>query len=323
MNRSQGGRWLEVGAGRDGMFSILDSGCLRRLTQEMHGPDRQFPTLWVFLGSGAKTAALRELFAANKIGRTRSDGGITLRSDVASWSSDRPIWFVDSDPSHPPVVRHGQQPWQNTPIKWPAQSARQVQTLIFSRLLFPFADVVCLFADDFPFGENVVSFLANYRAVAAVSQLRPRLIIVHNPDMAGAKVPRDWSNMSQFAETFAEMVVVEWAPDGSHSPRDLQQALNVHSAKVQRLRQEHMAKLSATHLCEFFELATRHFTQVCDQPFDMVNACRGAEEIPGDLGLRVADFYKTCVAVGLSDVDATRSIATALIMDHYRPLMPR
>jgi hypothetical protein len=231
--------------------------------------------------------------------------------------------FVESDPSQPPVVRHGQQPWQNSPIRWPAQSARQVQTFIFSRLLFSFADVVCLFMDDFPFGENIVSFLANYKAIVAAPQMRPRLIIVHSPGTTGAKIPRDWSNMSQFAESFSEMIMVEWAPDGGHAPRDLQRALNTHSAEVQRLRQENMAKLSATHLCMFVELATRHFTQVCDQPFNMIKASRGVEEIPRELGLRVADFHETCVAVGLSDADATRSIATALIMDHYRPLMPR
>jgi rubredoxin len=328
MTRLQGGRWLEVGASSDGTYSILDSGSLRRLTEQMPEPSQQFPALWVFLGSNRKTAALRMIFGDDVIGRTSTDGELRLRSDLASFTSRNPILFVESDPYRDPPVRRGKQPWQDLPIAWETPSASEVKTSLFTRLLFPFATVVCIFVDDFPFGENVASFLAKYRAATSFpTNVRPCLIVIYDTDKADTKIPHDWRTTERLSGTFSDIISVPLTLKGdsgvSRQYQDVQPVIAFHSQKVQDLRHETIARLSAIQMYKLFELATKHLAQTCEQPFDMIQASRRPGDIPRDLSVHLDYYRHLCLDAGLSDRDSAVSIASALIMDHYTPDMPR
>jgi hypothetical protein len=281
--------------------------------------------LWVFLGSSKKAIALRGMFADNAITRTASDGGIHLWSDVTSLTSSSPILFVDSDLWTQPTAQRGRRQWRDYPLAWPASSASEVKTLLIVQLLSGLADVVCVWVDDFPFGENLATFLANYRTTTSLPvALRPRLIIVHDTD---TKLPHNWAALDPLSETFSHMVAVPLAGDGSFDADQqydhLKTLIRTQSQEIQRLRRKNIAQLAAVHLNKVFQLALRHFSETREQPFDLIRASRGPDGIPPDIGLHVDYFHHVCMDADLTDLDCAKSIASALIMDHYRPEMPR
>lgn len=321
MTHWQASRWLEVCSSRDGTFAVLDSGTLSRLTEPMPEPHQQYPLLWLLLGSTKKAIALRAMFADNATTRTASDGGIHLWSDVSSSTSCNPILLADSDLWMPPTARRGKRQWRNYPLAWPASSASEVKTLLIVQLLSGLADVVCVWVDDFPFGENVVTFLANYRTTASLpAALRPRLIVIHDNE---TKLPHNWAALDPLSETFSRIVTAPLDVDGRFDADQLKTLIRTQSLEVQRLRRKNISQFSAVHLTKVFNLALQHFSETREQPFDLISASRGANDIPPDIGLHVDYFHHVCRDANLTDLDCAKSIASALIMDHYRPEMPR
>jgi hypothetical protein len=182
-----------------------------------------------------------------------------------------------------------------------------------------------VWVDDFPFGENVVTFLANYRTEASLPvALRPRLIIVHDTD---TKLPHNWVALDSLSETFSQIVAaplaVDGNPDADQRHDHLKTLIRTQSQEVQRLRRKNIAQISALHLNKVFKLALQHFSENKEQPFDLIRASRIPNDIPPDIGLHIDYFHHVCMDANLTDMDCAESIASALIMDHYRPEMPR
>ncbi|KAL1979255.1 hypothetical protein VTN96DRAFT_6394 [Rasamsonia emersonii] len=157
MSRRQHACWLDVGTGKDGAFIIRDLGSLAHVVGELTQPDGQYPVLSLFLGGRQKNEALRSLFPQNNIKRSQSDACVSLRCDVSSSASTAPLLFADSDPLRTPGPWRESMAQQGTvhPILWSASSANEVLRFIYARLLFLFADVVCIFANDTSSGSCI------------------------------------------------------------------------------------------------------------------------------------------------------------------------
>jgi len=151
---------------------------------ELTNPATQQPSVLLFIGRKAKTQALRELFP-NHIKKGRNDGIATLRVDNTSLYSDHPVLFAESDPSAPVATTSNASchELESFPIRWAnATTVHDVYDILHARILCPFSDVLCIFADDFPNFNAVVDRLKTWAVAGGGSspleQVRPSVVIV-------------------------------------------------------------------------------------------------------------------------------------------------
>jgi hypothetical protein len=326
MARMQGGRWLDVAAS-GASFSIQEHAALCRLMENMPNPATQYPQMWAFLGSARKNECLQAIFAENTFGRADTCTTIRLRGDASSLHSTSPIFFADGDPwddstfSNSKVARGS-----IFQIEWNGSTtAAEVHRRLYSQVLFLFTDVVCLFLEDCRSGYDITKLIGNHESVKGLpAKTRPRLIII-----VGDPEKTNWSSAvdySQLSGNFSEISIFPMTC-GHRVPHPdydrLKALLLMHSQEIQTLRKDYMGRVSTTELERYLHFAIKHLAKSNERSFDIVRSCRAPKEIPPDIGEKVNRVYELCVDSGLSDFDGARFIASALIMDHYRPEMPR
>lgn len=176
--------WLDVGAGDGTTFTLLDHGRLERVIAELVEPRSQYPALCAFLGTKWKDTSLRQLYPLNNIKRRDSEAAVRLRYDIGSWGTSRPIFLADGDLSCKPYPHSNMRKHikEEQSIMWNKTSAMTILHAVWACLVFLFADVICIFADDFPDLSHVAGFLTDCLKLGSASSLpipvRPRVIIV-------------------------------------------------------------------------------------------------------------------------------------------------
>lgn len=143
--------WLQLICGKSG-FGLRFETRFQGIIDQLTAPSKS-PCLGLFLGTKTKDAALHEVFPHNNLERQRcAQGIIRLELDNSSLKSDHPILFADTDPNLPVITYDNCQSSSYlrrvVSLPWAAAVPHLVQDIILSRLLFLFADVICLFADD-------------------------------------------------------------------------------------------------------------------------------------------------------------------------------
>jgi hypothetical protein len=323
----QGGRWLDVAAS-GASFSIQEHAALCRLMEKMPTPAKQHPQVWAFLGSARKNDCLQAIFAENAFTRADSGSTIRLRGDVATLHSKSPILFADGDPwddsrvSYSKIAKQGsifQIEWSET------TTVADVHRSLYSKVLFLFANVVCLFLEDCPQGCDIRKLIGNHGSVDGLpAKTRPRLIII-----VGGPEKTSWSSAVDFSQQsgiFSDISIFPMTGGERAAASDYDQLkalLLMHSQENQTLRKDYIGRVSMTELERYSHFAIKHLAASNVHSFDFVRSCRAPKEIPQDVGEKVNHVYELCIDSGLSDLDSARFIGSALIMDHYRPEMPR
>jgi hypothetical protein len=315
MRRIRSGRWLDVATVGAGGCAILESACLKYLVEGLPNPTKQNPQLWVFLGAAQKNKHLHELFPTNAF--TRADSGtIRLRGDEATAGSDTPILFADGDPWNASVLpdsslARGDRRYN---LDYHVGAPTDIIHGLYSRVLFLFADIVCIFADDLP-SEADLAALTKHCAVDGLPlEARPHLIIV-----TGRVCPA-WSGTAGSAlhpKTFSAVSVF---PVDSSRER-LKIFLETRSQQVRTLRKHVIGQLSGVQLQSFLRSALACLATTHSYTYNIVRASR-TPGIPAEIGGRINDFHQKCNEAELPDLDTAHFIASALIMDHYSPEMP-
>jgi hypothetical protein len=324
MRRIRSGRWLDVATTGTEKYAIQESACLEYSIDALPNPAAQHPRLWVFLGSSQKNQYLHGIFPQNSFTRTEL-GTVRLRGDVTSSTSDSPVLFVDGDPWNASAVpdsryHRGQSEYS---LDWVAETASDVTHCLYSRVLFQFADIVCAFVEDFPTGADFATLLASHASVPL--RARPRLVLV----VGGSDSSTSWSGMvdsARVSEVFATVSVFPVARGKAAQSRAfdrLRTLLETHSQDAQTQRRGIIGQLSGFQLRAFLRSAVVQLAKSRKYTLDFVRESRAPHGIPRDTGSAVKELYKKCVDAGLHDRDSARFIASALIMDHYGPEMPR
>ena len=315
---------------------LVDRGRLARIVAEMAGPERQHPALCVFLGCGHKDAALQQLYPRNNIKRHNSNARIQLRYDIASWESPRPILFADGDPGYNPRPNHlsVDEDGQKHLISWGCVSMESALLVIWSRLVFLFTDIVCIFADDFPGLSHVAKFLLACVEMQSASSLpttvRPRVIVIVSPaETIAAQTEQFYQQLHgvsyrSLLETFSAVNVVQLA-DTCLSDMTRYERLRAMIFKqlddTQTVRHDFRVVPNTIHLEGLFHYAIRHTAADIQQPFNFVKATRARRMTPTHLGGHLTHYQEIGGRVGLCYKQLAPSIASALLIDHYVPDM--
>jgi hypothetical protein len=153
----------------------------------------------VLIGGRAKSVALRQLFGVKKTRRStdkRSSGEVHLHLDSSTIFNGRPLLIAEGDlPSKTlrgkfplnkchEITRRTIRESKNVDLNW-------IATSIYSKLLFPFADVFCFFCDDLGGLKQVARHLATWLEQGDLSTLpkstHPRVVIVTENIPLGAE----------------------------------------------------------------------------------------------------------------------------------------
>lgn len=329
--------WLDIGTGEGGRFMLVDRGRMAHIVAELAEPESQHPALCVFLGGGRKDAALQQLYPQNNIKRHNSNTQIRLRYDVASWGSPRPILFADGDPGRSPrssYTNTEKEDGHKHLISWDCLSIEIALLVLWSRLVFLFADIVCIFADDFPDLRHVAKLLVDCVEMRSASSLpttiRPRVIvIVGATENITAQTEKFYqqlysaSHRSLF-ESFSTVNIVQLADtrlsDATRYER-LRALIFRQLDDMRTVRQDSRVLPNAIHMGELFHCAARHTASDIQQPFDFVKATRARCMVPPHLGAHLAHYQEVGGRAGICYEYLAPSIASALLMDHYVPGM--
>jgi hypothetical protein len=331
--------WLDVGVAEDGTYTIRDHNRLEDIIRELKAPDSQYPLLSVFLGGSTKDSALQALFSQNNIRRARAAASIYLRYDTLSAESTAPILFADGNlelarSSPDPTIQRTFE----TQISWNAASARDVLWIVYARLVFLFADIICIFADDFPNLSDVAQFLVDCAHARSASSLpiavRPRVIVALAANMESPvgdvlKTEQFYQQLrgtsaTSMLESFSSINMIHLAGNrlSEHARYERLRALIIgQQDDMQAVRRDHYALYNALHLGALFQSAVKHLAKTIQQPFNLIKATREKRIVPPGLSNHLAHYQEIGAKAGCGSQALISSIASAMLMDQYVPGM--
>lgn len=323
MPRRLDSSWLDVGVGENEAFIIRDHGQLGYLISELPEPKHQYPRLSVFLGDRMKDIALQRLFPHNNIRRSRPTASIGLRVDNSSVEHQEPHLFVDGGVGPwNPSPHQTQAGVRDYPIAWRATSVEDTIRIIYTRLVFLFADVVCIFADDFLSIQSVAQFLVDCANLGSASSLpiavRPRIVVISSDSCAKEFYQELRKGDQQLIGSFSAVKLIHINGFGESAFRDrLRASIRTQLEDVQEARHDHGAYFSGLHLHGLFDLAVRHLSSNNSSPFNFVKATREVNPVPHGLSYHISHYFEVGNRGGCCLDTLVSSTASALLMDHY------
>ena len=343
--------WLGL-CKRDSEITFAQSDRAQILLHSLPYFESQKPSLFVLIGNGSKTRALKELVSASTVKKSiskRGHGEIHLHIDPSATFSDRPILFADGDF---PVLRkpnktmlvdncHGvtQRILSGLRESVPHDHLQTAVDSLYSRLLSPFTDVFCFFAADLgglqPIALRIASWLNTGPPSTLPVATHSQIIIVTEPSMPDLQETRVLDHFLQLlaqetrtdpSTCFAGIRVLSLLPSGDVSPlarhRKLKEALMDASDKVRLARIESRTLFSAQHFAAFLGHACSHFA-INSEPFNFIRTSR-IDNLPAlDLKDHLTRFLLKIRTLPELKSFAIPLIASSLLLDNYPPDMHR
>ncbi|KAK3063067.1 hypothetical protein LTS18_002815, partial [Coniosporium uncinatum] len=321
--------WLQIkGTSRE--WQLLHGLRLKTLLKEKDESLSERPLLLCFVGNGSMDSAARAAFPG-KISEPRGPPNFT-RIDVCRRLADAsPVLLArlqdfPLEGSHETVgdlvtTRRTIIDWLDT-RKNRAETYSFIADQVYGRLVFPFSDVVCLFADDFA-KAGVGAKLARWAELfPPSSMIKPRLVIVasgpQHVDMLGDSMP-------DFTDRFSS-IRVEFFDDREPTERrylPLEDILLSEIECARRSRVDQGLLFTSRHFCTLFEKSMALFGSALDTSPDLVGISREHNEVGEDLVDHVVCALRLCVADQWPKRAVASFIASALVLDSFPPGMHR
>ena len=329
--------WLSVADSHENGFSMLVSDRLRRLLTQLPHPGDQKPRLFLFLGSKTRHVAVRTMWPSALSSRQRRKlTGCHLALDAASTFSDRPLLLAEADMSHniqdEVEINHSTERVIvhydiGSPKLKPGSSD---YGLVYARVLCPFAEVVCVFVQDYPNLEHLVNEIAGWirqgRAVTfSDDSVRPQLLLVTkmNPPLNLEEFATRLVEVSgtPFQSSFSQISMVPIRDETVLSAlaryRPVKEAVMRSADEVRAARDRCLYLFSARHFVSFLDMAAHDLSLSPLESFDTVQASRRSCPVSAALQFNISDFLTTILMSKINCAEAIPIIATALLADHY------
>lgn len=333
--------WLSVADSHENGFSMLVSDRPRRLLTQIPHPDHQKPRLFVFLGSKTRHAAMRTMWPSALPSRQRQKlKGCHLALEAASTFSDRPLLLAEADISQnvqdEVEINHST---DRVIVHYDIGSSRlkpgpSDYGLVYARVICPFAEVVCVFVQDYPNLEYLVNEIAGWirqgRAVTfSDDSVRPQLLLVTemNPPLSLEEFATRLGEVSgtPVQSSFSQISIVPIRDETVLSAlaryRPVKEAVMRSGDKVRAARDRCLYLFSARHFVSFLDMVAHDLSLSPLESFDTVQASRRSSPVSAGLQFNISDFLTTMLLSKINCAEAIPIVATALLADHYGPRM--
>lgn len=365
-------QWLGL-AVNDGDVVLQNTDRLETLLEDLPDPDEQSPSLFVFIGNRSKAMAIKELAKTfspppdyghdtrrrsqhddelNRRGRSklngrRTHGEIHLHIHPPSTFSSKPVLLAEGDlPSLDRSRLLAIEKCHETANRLMDAGALITPTLsecadrLYFKLLSPFADVFCFFADDVGGLRPIVQRLAIWLDLGQPSTLpestRPKIIIVIERD--GDDYNGDELASSAFKQMLSEETTIDISKQFSEIKvlsleaysknlsnksrhRELFEHLLNFSDQVREAKVRTQTLFSACHFAAFFNHVLNHIITPSTGPFNFISATRIDNAVPPDLGIHLTEFLQNIRTPQKLLQFAIPMIASSLLQDAYPPDM--
>ncbi|KAF1357985.1 FabD/lysophospholipase-like protein [Lizonia empirigonia] len=342
MTRCLHTHWLSLRR-QDGEAALLESDRLRSLTAGLPYPESQRPSLFVLVGNKEKSAALKAAFGVK---RARSVplplgsriGGVHLHVDPSSVFSDRPILLAEHNiHEQVPSAKHEISPKCHETARRVLRRAESEISDVYPHLLFPFADVFCLFVADFGSLKAVARFLARWldhdRPPASPKSALPSVVVVADEPLTTAEGTDEARRAVLLAigeetskdllEHVAAINILGLLPRNLVSTttryRHVRDRVLRSSDQARKSRADARMLFSATHLAALMRSASAHFAGAVDEPFDLVKASRMHNPVDPQLDEHLSNFLVQITLSSQLIEFAAPMVASALFLDSYPP----
>lgn len=341
--------WIEV---TDSVEACLvNPGRLDRLVASLRDPSRQCPQIVLCIGDEWKQHAARNLFSAqlsrtndapgHELTRHASNKQASLRSrppstlahlhaDESRIHLPHPVFYVDCTPDAPLAARSRSARCHE--VKWTTEtgisSLPVSKDIVLTRLLFPFADTICVFADDFGGLDAVLRQLEEWSAGEVPTTVpwraRPRVSVITFAAPTAAAPERQSSFNSRlrtikFRRHFSSVRLVEFPfPSNTSVDRALQRYVlhdELNAARAHRKSQR--LSFSAIHLSWFFSRAVKHVAAKPDRPFDFINAASSVRPFSPQYSTRLCAFLRLAVQHRIDTEHVIQILASTVLLDAY------
>jgi hypothetical protein len=337
MRRCKHSRWLSVTDHHETSFSLQVSNRLDRLVQDVQEPENKQPRLWLFLGGKSKSTALRSLCSSFTPGGAGRRHDLHLHLDARSVFSRKPVLIADGDLM---PRRFGEdltaQCHRVDKSDIPCAITTDAYDLIYTRLLCPFAEVVCVFLMDFPDLDALKSRLLTWAEHERTSSLPkaadPHLLLVMDmgSQLHHATVVEEMkSSLSACLSDlpFSSVSTVRLSPNGQVSQVSRHQVLKdtllKFSDRVRIRRADARYLFSTVHLSAFFSLALAQMKVLDSGPFDFIQSARLHHPVAPSLSSHLTDSLRGYSSLFEVTNTGLPLIAASLLVDHYLPEMHR
>lgn len=214
---------------------------------------------------------------------------------------------------------------------------QHLYNVLHARLFCLFADVVCVFADDFADFEHAVQLLKSWAAAGSASvhfdKIRPRVVIVRRGDAASPSPTYDLLRIDDLQqglhnrslkEFFSSIKVLHLATE-QLSPlarfRRLKELLWREMDEMRQARQDLGCLYSAEHITRFFRIAVDHTAASMSRPFDFILASRRGNNVEPDVVHHLSRFMRSGRDYQVPRDALMTFVASSILLDAYPPKM--
>lgn len=338
-------QWLRLHQDQS-TFTLHNGNRFHNITKSLPRPSKQYPSLLFFVGSVAKSAALRNIYPESRLPNYRHHGVANICIDPKTADDNYPVVLADSCPERAALVNPGtaEHKCHETTIQsvdWPETKNGPPQRqnlidLINARLLSLFIDVLCIFAEDCGGLAGVVTKLTNWAGIGSASSLpstvRPRVVIVTRipEDTFDSEVLRFRSQLfstPKFSQSFSSLNVINvlgrLRPSTGSQFSALKEVLAQETQTSRLARTDSFALFSSAHSASFFEKALSRFSKSPEASFDFIRASRDGNTVNQEFHDHIDKFMSLCLEHKLPDSIPLPFIASAILLDCFPPGMHR
>ena len=332
--------WLQL-AGRE-QYYLHYGERLTNILDELTEPSVQYPSTVLCLGRKVRDLALRHIFPRNNLRRIQQSGTINIRTDSSTISSEYPIWFADSDPLTVVPESIGiPQCHENISkeLLWASPQGYSPLDLVYCKLIFPFTNVICVFADDLGGLGAVATMLSKWIDLGAAStsseSVKPRVLIITTEDTFSTthnilemeslreKLQQEKAAISR-RSSFSSFLVLRLPPaDVSQLARHrrLKEVLLEELDKHRLERVKSRALFSGTHFQALFRIALSQFSKTIESPFDFITASRVDDPVDGSFEQHLCEFLYLGNQRYIPYTLLAPYVASCILLDAFPPKM--
>jgi hypothetical protein len=330
--------WVEVSRSSRNI-RLSDPGRFDRLIKTLKRSTPKFPQIVLCIGKeeNRKLVTRTILNLTSRVTRsayaaTPSSGGLTsIFSDVSQSESDHPIFFADyrlggTIPERRPYKCHET---KSVGDAWPLGQP-DIHDSVLTRILFPFSDLVCLFADDLGGVDAVLDHLEIWSAVEPTTDLAnfarralPRACIITSGSFTPSSQIQEeaWRarlDRLSYLNHFSNVQILRFDRDNHTDFHKDFRFLLVNELKTSRvLKKRHQIQFNADHLVNFFSQAVLHLAADRGGKFSFLAASRAYRPVPFAYPKQISALLCNRAKHGVGFDAIATLIASCLLLDAY------
>ena len=310
-------------------------------------PDSVYPSLIALIGSRAKARVFHWWCAPGEEGTNSPHGQVRLGLEPGNWSTGSPVLVADCE-LH--VARKTQAIRQRSSGRdkirqvWPATqppSQRSLGMRLYSQVLRPFANTICVFGEDCGGFHGACELLAHMVVFATATDTPPSALCLALVVLPGSLHAHDAKNtvvemlmcMGAFAstdrawialkDTFCDVKTVEVAKglDTPNELRMLREIIMLENERVVDAKSYCRRVFSAPHLQSLIGLGLDRFALDDDSPFILIRACRTHTGSVAELRAHLENLLRESRSRSVASTLTVRLISSALVLNALPPRM--